>query len=375
MKNFCLRTKTAVCSAGLVLLACCQQGAAQTFNTSSDLLIKGQQVMVDSPLITLFTTNLVQVTTNRLVLGEFPSFASQNDYTVQYAAPPAPPYTLGFEISTNNGSSWTRGTRYGTNCLVAISGQGDSFWVTNLVIRGFSHKYNHTNDLSGQRILLFTPQADYEAANKLYVDREVTANVPHDWSEYPATNSVTLGGQTVFWDSRYSTTTEASTNVSQTFRVYGVAMLQFEASSSASGSNVASQIAVTDTTVTIRIATNGVTSRPILYTTTDFIAGNWQLASLVAPLTESYPSSTGGYYTITFPRLAGDNFFTVYLASAADFKRIRTRVPLRIEAGLQVATNFVAADFVPVPGMITFAASNNALYSVSTTKTNLIVTP
>ena len=59
------------------------------------------------------------------------------------------------------------------------------------------------------------------------------------------------------------------------------------------------------------------------------------------------------------------------MANLGPYERAR----LRIEAGLQVATNYVAADFTPIQGYISFASSNNALYSVSTTKTNLIVTP
>lgn len=39
------------------------------------------------------------------------------------------------------------------------------------------------------------------------------------------------------------------------------------------------------------------------------------------------------------------------------------------------ATNYTAADFVPTAGYVKFVGSNNAIYSVSTTKTNLIVAP
>lgn len=373
MKTFRLRTKT-VWMAGLLLLACCRQGAAQTFNTSSDLLIRGQSTLVESPLIAVFSTNLVQVTTNRQVLGMIPSYARENTYTASYSAPPAPPNQPLLQISTDGGATWSTSVS-GTNCLLSVLHVANSFYLTNLIVRGYSHKFQNTNDLSGQYLFVDNPTYGNQAANKHFVDAGIAANVPHDWSAYPATNTVEFRGNSLFWNTSFSTTTDSSTNISQTFRVYGIPLLQFDSSTTTGGSNIVSQIAVTDTTVTIRVATNGVASRPVVYTTPDLIAGNWLLASTVTTVTESYPGSTGGYFTITFPRLAGDNFFTVYLASSSDFQRIRTRVPLRIEAGMQLATNYVAADFIPIPGYITFPASNNAVYSVSTTKTNLIVAP
>jgi hypothetical protein len=52
---------------------------------------------------------------------------------------------------------------------------------------------------------------------------------------------------------------------------------------------------------------------------------------------------------------------------------MRTVYPTMTRPG--TPTNYNAADFVPVIGLITYPSSNNAVYSVSTTKTNLIVEP
>lgn len=49
----------------------------------------------------------------------------------------------------------------------------------------------------------------------------------------------------------------------------------------------------------------------------------------------------------------------------------------RVDVGtiLTIATNYIPSQWVPIVGRVTFAGSNNAVYSISTTRTNLVVQP
>jgi len=71
--------------------------------------------------------------------------------------------------------------------------------------------------------------------------------------------------------------------------------------------------------------------------------------------------------------LNDDSTWTSYLdVTKTNFAPL---IPVTMSSFLAMKTNYVGADWTPVIGVTKFCASNNAVYSVSTTKTNLIVAP
>ena len=77
----------------------------------------------------------------------------------------------------------------------------------------------------------------------------------------------------------------------------------------------------------------------------------------------SFVSAIGPVAISVNETIAGEAFYY----GAISFKQISGLI--------RAATNYNANNFIPASGFVTFVPSNNAIYSVSTTKTNLIVAP
>jgi len=308
-----LRTNLAVCLALAGALACCLRTGGQTLNTSGNILVGGQPVVITSPKIIIWHADTLTVPTNGYVIGELPSYAG-----AEYTDPEPPsivPRTIQFQISTNGGATWKFTSSYPSNCLVRISTYSE--WSpTNINIFGYSHRFGVTNFMAGQTILVDTPTTPNAAVNRQYVDRQIEVEKPWDWSEFDAVSEIKLRGNTVFHDSAWQTVSRTNEDLAvHALRAYGADVMVFSTTSAATGSNVLSKISVTDTTVTISIPTNGIATKPTVYWSPEFLTVPWTLVSSVATVTESYPDAVGTNYTVSFPRIDGANFFTVWLES------------------------------------------------------------
>lgn len=51
----------------------------------------------------------------------------------------------------------------------------------------------------------------------------------------------------------------------------------------------------------------------------------------------------------------------------------QVKTNLRVDSGIMLKTNYVAANFTPISGYLTIVASNRVLYGVSDTKTNVLL--
>jgi hypothetical protein len=314
MKTLSLRTNLAVCLALAGALACCLRTGGQTLNTSGNILVGGQPVVITSPRIIAWQTATLTVSTNPVLIGEIPSFAG-GEYTDP--APGIVPKTMQFQISTNGGTNWMLGRSYPSNCLLRIS--APLTWdPTNLIVYAYSHRFGVTNFLVGQQVLVDQPGSANAVANRGYVDYQIEVEKPWDWSEFDAVSEIKLRGNTVFHDSAWQTVSRTNEDLAvHALRAYGGDVMVFSTTRASTGSNVLSKISVTDTTVTISIPTNGIATKPAVYWSPEFLTVPWTLVNSVGTVTESYPDAVGTNYTVSFPRIAGANFFTVWLESGS----------------------------------------------------------
>lgn len=331
-------------------LVCCQSGnsSAQALNTSENILVKGQPALISSPRTIVYSTNSLTVGTNRVVIGIIPSYSTAEYRLINTDIVPK---NVTWQISTNGGSTWGSTFKTGTNVTLSVIGSTSGILLSNIVIYGYSLKYGSTNSMTGQQLLVDTPILTGEAANKLYVDNEIQEYEPLDWASYPAIEPANLDGQGMLLNDTFSLTTEAGALRSASVRAFGETMLKFESTAITSGSNVTSQIVITETNVTIKIASSGITSRPIAFHKDSLEAAQWTLLSTITNVTENYPTPSGGFYTLTFGRLAGDNYFTVFLESTNTVRQITAVSPFYVAAGLTVTGTFTVTNFTAAAPM------------------------
>ena len=172
-------------------------------------------------LVTLWDTNLnltfsqqSYLTNSRIVLGSVPSFFSARVSGVTSGAPPpsgpTPPITARIDVQlSTDGVTWFAATPMTEPVLVSLydpSGYDDE--ATNLVVIGYANPQSvgSTNDFAGQYVRVDMNSTDERTVVNLAGAKAVAALEAAKWSQYPALATVNLNGQTLryntFWSSQ-----------------------------------------------------------------------------------------------------------------------------------------------------------------------------
>lgn len=182
-------------------------------------------------------------------------------------------------------------------------------WLTNFTLYNLSlpGTFGQSNSLFGQHLYVSDPASASEAASKGYVDG-LFGNTAW-WS---AQNEVQLNGLALDWDNSWaSKVTYPTTNAGvMQCQFYGVNQMQLTCLQPSLSGTITNIWVTQSTNVNVLIATNGITSQPILQGSHYLVPANWYY---VATTSNSYPSivtngSTWGYL-IRFTLPFMDRFF------------------------------------------------------------------
>lgn len=172
---------------------------------------------------------------------------------------------------------------------IPMMGVAPDSYVTNLIVYQLTRPdlLNRTNSLQTQHTLVQTPTMPQEAASKAYVDASISA------VNYLQNGGITLTGGGLNLNSSWAW--QGNTNgVALQYLGLNVLSMTTPPLSYASNTSISSLAG----TVTLLVSTNGVTAPPVPQFTANLSTPLWKT---VPNVTSSYPTQTGGVYTITFP--------------------------------------------------------------------------
>lgn len=141
------------------------------------------------------------VTNNRVILGTVPSVATAQllgvtSGTEGGGGPPTPVAQPALQFSTDGGSTWSSQTKIASPCLVSIyDPSGYPGAATGLVVTAYVNTsiVGGTNDLQNQSLWV-TQTADARSVVNVSGAASIAAAAAANWSIYPATSAVNLGG-------------------------------------------------------------------------------------------------------------------------------------------------------------------------------------
>ncbi len=250
--------------------------------------------VVDSPIITEFTTNNITLTTgagDRYVLSTLiTNFADMSYITVGSFHP---------EYSFDGGSTWSNAVPVSmTNSftlsfvtdIVSSMGAPVTPAVSNLVVRAITRPdlLNVVHQLYYQDLRVLAPATSDSVVPKNYVDTAFAAvNFMLNGGIYMQSTPVNLDGQ---WSL-------SANGVSTVICYLGVPVLTCMVPPLGFGTETISR---TNTTIYLKVPTNSVTAQPIAQWSASLVHPAWQI---VPNTTNSWPSFTGTNYTISFPMM------------------------------------------------------------------------
>lgn len=272
--------------------------------------------LTDKPETLLLSTNAVTVSTNRVLLGTFPSFTrgSINGYTNAYTGLPVLP-NYGLQLSTNSGVDWFDGTTFSADTSEAINGtvmvslydaNGTSGgYASNILVYGFATNATVGDvDLFGVNLI-----GDTGTNSRSYVNRDTATNIASemafdyvsDWAAYPASERPQLRALGLAWSQKWSTWHSASSNTTTlNFGPYGQSMFAMTAND-VTDTNLTSLFIESlnqgATSVVMTVASSNVVAAIVPQSTTNLADDSW---ADLASYTSTYPNSTNGIYTLTW---------------------------------------------------------------------------
>lgn len=244
--------------------------------------------------------------------------------------------------SAGNGTGWSGSVMVGTNsvgvpyrgsnglfrlvCGSTLPGQTPGLTVSSIQLTGYSDvsEAAEPKTVSGLRVIE-DPALPDDVTPKRYVDEQAAgarAYADNQISAYAADDGKTVRGKQIRLNSMWQATSYGNNWVLSAGEIAGdgsltgasnyfalaqndYPLLTLSADSSGLHINDASfSSSGTNTTVTLYVATNGVTSAPYAEWTSDLIVGEWHRVD--SYFTNSWPAAVGSNYVMQFTAATGD---------------------------------------------------------------------
>jgi len=219
--------------------------------------------------------------------------------------------------------------------------------ISNIVATSWTRPdlYGSTNDTAGQIIQVDTAVQARQPVPLAQMQAAVAAVTPSTWSEHPATQDVNLDGQMLLMGNGWTVSDVSGLGVisytdmaasSNGLQIAANLVPAITATAGYSGLTIAT-LSVDGGTGMVSVATNGVTSTPILQWTASLLSIQWQN---LTPISETYSSTNAaGHYEIV-AELPSTTAGFMRAVQADGSSRADVHMPLYV-MGLPVETGFV----------------------------------